>query len=62
MNNNNDNIISSTFAAITGSIIYISFADISKTLLIAFVSGFVGHLGTKAARYLIKFYNDKNFM
>ena len=62
MTNNNDNLISSTFAAITGSIVYISFADISKTLLIAFVSGFVGHLGTKAARYLIKFYNDKNFM
>lgn len=62
MTNNNENIISSTFAAIVGSIAYISFSDISKTILIAFVSGFVGHLGTKAARYLIKFYNDKKFM
>lgn len=62
MNHNNDNIISSTFAAIVGTITYIGLADITKTILIAFVSGFVGHLGTKAARYLIKFYNDKNFM
>ena len=62
MNHSNDNIISSTFAAIVGTISYIGLADISKTILIAFVSGFIGHLGTKAARYLIKFYNDKNFM
>jgi hypothetical protein len=62
MSHNNDNIISSTFAAVVGTITYIGFADISKTILIAFVSGFVGHLGTKAARYIIKFYNDKNFM
>ena len=62
MNNNHDNIISTTFATIVGSVAYINFADISKTILIAFVSGFIGHLGTKAARYLIKFFNDKNYM
>ena len=62
MNNNHDNIISTTFAIIVGSVAYINFADISKTILIAFVSGFIGHLGTKAARYLIKFFNDKKYM